>query len=286
MMNIAFIGIGVMGQGMVANLLKAGYKVDIYSRTKSKGAGVIAAGAIWHDSIKEAVKDADIIITIVGYPKDVEEVYFKEGNILSSAKKNALLIDMTTSSPNLAEKIYKAAKEHHLRALDAPVSGGDTGAKNGTLTIMAGGDKEDFDSAYEVLSKMGKNIYYMGSAGSGQHCKMANQIAISGCVTSVAEALSYAKKAELDAEHVLTVISGGAAGSWQMKGNGPKMLSDDMAPGFYIKHFIKDMKLAKEEADKRQLDLPVLSMVLNMYEQLAENGMEDLGTQAIIKNYE
>ncbi len=285
MKNIAFIGVGVMGRGMVENLLKAGYGVNIYSRTKSKCLSVIEKGAVWKDSVAEAVKNADVVISMVGFPEDVRNVYFNNG-IIENAKKNALLIDMTTSSPEIAMEIFEKAKERNLRAMDAPVSGGDTGAKNGTLTIMAGGNKEDFDEACDIFSNMGKNIYYMGKAGSGQHCKMANQIAISGCVSSVAEALAYASKAGLNANKALSVISQGAAGSWQMKGNGPKMLSNDMAPGFYIKHFIKDMKLASEEAKKRNLDLPVLSLVLSMYEELEKQGFGESGTQAIIKKYE
>ncbi|MGI6214433.1 MAG: NAD(P)-dependent oxidoreductase [Christensenellales bacterium] len=285
MKNIAFIGVGVMGQGMAANLLKAGFNVNVYSRTKSKCDEVIKKGAVWKDSVAEAVKNADAVISIVGFPKDVRDVYFKDG-IISNAKENALLIDMTTSSPELAKEIFEKAEERSLRALDAPVSGGDTGAKEGTLTIMAGGNKKDFDDALDIFKSIGKNIYYLGQPGSGQHCKMANQIAISGCVASVAEALAYASKAGLDPNNVLNVISGGAAGSWQMKGNGPKMLSGDMAPGFYIKHFIKDMKLASEEAKKRKLDLPVLDLVLSMYEELEEQGFGGLGTQAIIKKYE
>ena len=212
MKNIAFIGVGVMGQGMVANLLKAGFNVNVYSRTKSKCDEVIKKGAVWKDSVAEAVKNADAVISIVGFPKDVRDVYFKDG-IISNAKENALLIDMTTSSPELAKEIFEKAEERSLRALDAPVSGGDTGAKEGTLTIMAGGNKKDFDDALDIFKSIGKNIYYLGQPGSGQHCKMANQIAISGCVASVAEALAYASKAGLDPNNVLNVISGGAAGS-------------------------------------------------------------------------
>ena len=285
-MNIAFIGIGVMGRGMVANLLKAGNDVQVYSRRRESAQEVVAQGAVWHDSIKGCVREADVVITMVGFPKDVEEVYFGQGGIILSAKPGATLIDMTTTSPKLAERIYSVAKEKGLQALDAPVSGGDTGARNGTLAIMVGGDEDAFLRCGPVFEAMGKTIRYAGSAGKGQHTKMANQIVIAGAVSGVAEAIAYAKAAGLDVNEMLGTITGGAAGSWQLANNGPKMAEGDYRPGFYIKHFIKDMSLAHEEAADRGLSLPVLDTALAAYRQLADEGYGDEGTQAIIRKYD
>jgi len=285
-MNIAFIGIGVMGRGMVANLLKAGNDVQVYSRRRESAQEVVAQGAVWHDSIKGCVREADVVITMVGFPKDVEEVYFGQGGIILSAKPGATLIDMTTTSPKLAERIYSVAKEKGLQALDAPVSGGDTGARTGTLAIMVGGDEDAFLRCAPVFEAMGKTIRYAGSAGKGQHTKMANQIVIAGAVSGVAEAIAYAKAAGLDVNEMLGTITGGAAGSWQLANNGPKMAEGDYRPGFYIKHFIKDMSLAHEEAADRGLSLPVLDTTLAAYRQLADEGYGDEGTQAIIRKYE
>ncbi len=285
-MNIAFIGIGVMGRGMVANLLKAGNDVQVYSRRRESAQEVVAQGAVWHDSIKGCVREADVVITMVGFPKDVEEVYFGQGGIILSAKPGATLIDMTTTSPKLAERIYSVAKEKGLQALDAPVSGGDTGARNGTLAIMVGGDEDAFLRCAPVFEAMGKTIRYAGSAGKGQHTKMANQIVIAGAVSGVAEAIAYAKAAGLDVNEMLGTITGGAAGSWQLANNGPKMAEGDYRPGFYIKHFIKDMSLAHEEAADRGLSLPVLDTALAAYRQLADEGYGDEGTQAIIRKYD
>ena len=282
-MNIAWIGVGVMGKEMIRNLKKNGHEVKAYSRTISKCEELKSEGVNLAHSIKECVVDADIIFTIVGYPKDVEEVYLSENGILKYAKKGAYLIDMTTSSPLLAEKIYKIGKD--FKILDAPVSGGDIGAKNGTLSIMVGGDKEVFEEVYSVLECLGENIIYLGKAGSGQNCKACNQIAIAGTVASVAESIIYAKKSRLDPNVVLEAISKGAAGSWQLSNNGPKMILEDYAPGFFNKHFIKDMKIAKEVMDEKGESLPVLNKVLEMYEELAVDGREDLGTQSIIEKY-
>ena len=286
MMKIAFIGIGVMGRSMVINLLKAGYPVSVYSRREESAREVVEQGAVWRRSIADCVREADMVITMVGYPRDVEEVYFKEGGIVESAPTGAILADMTTTSPKLAVRIFEAAGARGLSALDAPVSGGDIGARNGTLAIMAGGEEDVFRRALPVFECMGKTIRYQGKAGSGQHTKMANQIAIAGTAAGVAEALSYAKAAGLDPAATLDAISGGSAVSWQMLNNGPKMLKRDFAPGFFIKHFIKDMSLASEEAEDRELSLPVLNQVLELYRALADKGLGDEGTQAIIRAYD
>jgi len=285
MKKIGFVGTGVMGSSMVLNLIKHGYELSVYNRTKSKANACIAAGAKWCDTVAECAKDKDVVITIVGFPKDVEEVYFGENGILNEAKKGAYVIDMTTTSPMLSEKIYKAAAEKGIYALDAPVSGGDTGARNGTLAIMVGGDKAAFDECMPVFEAMGTNIRYEGKAGNGQHVKMANQIAISGAVSGVAEAVRYAMAMGVDVDTMLDTISNGAAGSWQMSNNGPKMAKEDYAPGFYIKHFIKDMKIAIECADAKGVTLDVLKKVCDEYVQLENNGKGELGTQAIIEYY-
>ena len=286
MKKIGFIGVGIMGKSMVRNLMKAGFDVAIYTRTKSKVEDVICEGAAWRDTVKECVADRDVVITIVGYPKDVEEVYFGEGGILKNAPTGAYVIDMTTSSPKLAERIYEAAKAVGLYALDAPVTGGDSGAKAGTLTILAGGDREAFDACMPVFEAMGKNINYEGKAGNGQHTKMCNQIAIAGALSGACEALAYARAVGLDPKLMLESISTGAAGSAQMNNVASRILKDDFEPGFFIKHFIKDMKLALIEANRSGLNLEVLSQVLAIYEELEADGNGDLGTQALIKYYE
>jgi len=282
-MKIGFIGVGVMGGPMVLNLMKKGFDVSIYTRTKSKAEGVIAAGAHWCDTIADCAAGRDVVITIVGYPKDVEEVYFSEKGILNSADKGTVLIDMTTTSPRLSERIYAAAKEKGMTALDAPVSGGDVGAQKGTLAIMVGGDRDVFDKMHDVFAAMGTNIRYQGDAGCGQHTKMANQIAISGCVAAVCEAIAYAKRCGLDPQDMFDAISTGAAGSWQLTNNGQKIINGNYAPGFYVKHFIKDMNIALDEAQARDLDLTVLHMVRDKYDELAAQGGADEGTQALIK---
>lgn len=281
-MKIGFIGTGVMGKGMIRNLLKHGYIVNIYNRTKSKAEELVKDGAILKDSIEELSKDSDVIITMVGYPKDVEECYEK---IIPNATKGSILIDMTTSSPSLAIKTNNKAQEKGLYSLDAPVSGGDIGAKNGTLTIMVGGNKEAYDKVYDIFKAMGETINYIGEAGSGQHTKMANQIAIAGAIAGAMEALTYALKQNLDIDKVLNAITKGAASSFQLDMVSKKVLNNDFDPGFYIKHFIKDMSIAKNEANYKGLILPILNQVLNEYEYLQARGYGEYGTQAIYYYY-
>lgn len=282
-MKIGFIGVGVMGGPMVLNLMKKGFDVSVYTRTKSKAQAVLDAGAHWCDTVAEAAKGRDVVITIVGYPKDVEEVYFGAGGIIENADAGTVLIDMTTTSPRLSQRIYEEAAKKGLSALDAPVSGGDVGAQKGTLAIMVGGDREVFDRMQPVFAAMGTNIRYQGAAGNGQHTKMANQIAISGCIASVCEAIAYAKKCGLDPQDMFDAISTGAAGSWQMTNNGQKIIDGNYAPGFYVKHFIKDMNIAIDESDARDMGLDVLHLVRDKYVKLAELGGGDDGTQALIK---
>jgi len=285
MKKIGFIGVGIMGKSMVRNLRKAGYEVAIYTRTKAKAEDVIAEGAVWCDTVAECAKGRDVVITIVGYPKDVEEVYFGDNGIIANADPGTYVIDMTTTSPRLAVRIWEEAEKAGLHAVDAPVTGGDTGAKAGTLTILAGGKKEDFDACVPVFEAMGKNINYEGKAGNGQHTKMCNQIAIAGALAGACEAMVYAKNTGLDVDTMLKSISTGAAGSAQMNNVASKAAKDDYAPGFFLKHFIKDMGIADEEALAADTRLGVLEDVLGMAKKLESEGMGDLGTQALIKYY-
>lgn len=283
MKTIGFIGVGVMGRGMVKNLLKAGFAVEVYSRSKEKLIGFLAeTGVVWHDTVASCAANCDAVITMVGYPKDVEQVYFGQEGILSNAKRGTYLIDMTTTDPRLAQRIAAEAAPKGLHALDAPVSGGDTGAQNATLSIMVGGDQADFDVCLPLFQCMGKTVLYEGPAGFGQHTKMANQIAIAGAIAGACEALSYGEHMGLDTQKMLDSISQGAAGSWQMSNQCPKMMTEDYAPGFFLKHFIKDMKIA---ADQQAGELPVLDQVLSQYEALQADGDGDLGTQALVRWY-
>ena len=284
MKKIGFVGVGIMGKSMVRNLMKAGYELHIYARTKSKVEDVISEGAVYHDTVGDCASNVDVMISIVGYPKDVEEVYFGEKGILNSAKEGTYVIDMTTSSPKLAKKIYDAAKEKGLHAMDAPVTGGDTGAKNGTLSILVGGDKEDYEACHKVFEAMGTNINYEGGPGCGQHTKMANQIMIAGTLSGVCEAMRYAEAQGLDLHTLLDSVATGAAGSKQLDAFGEKIIEGDFAPGFFMKHFIKDMNLAVEEAESKGLDLKILKQVLENYRTL-EEAYGDLGTQTLIKFY-
>ncbi|NLT94067.1 MAG: NAD(P)-dependent oxidoreductase [Clostridia bacterium] len=280
---IGFIGTGVMGRGMVNNLLKAGYKVNVFNRTKAKEEELINNGAQWMDTVADIAKNSNVIITIVGYPKDVEEVYLGENGILNNAAKGTYVIDMTTSSPMLAKRIYQEALEKGIFALDAPVSGGDIGAREGRLSIMVGGDSQAFEEVKPIFEAMGKNIVLQGGAGAGQHTKMCNQIAIASNMIGVCEAIAYAKKAGLDPTTVLKSIETGAAGSWSLSNLAPRMIAGNFAPGFYVKHFIKDMNIALESAKEMGLWTPGLELAKSLYEKLAALGEEDSGTQALYK---
>ena len=286
MKKIGFIGVGIMGKSMVRNLIKAGFEMHIYARTKSKVEDVVKEGAIFHDSIADCVKECEAVITIVGFPVDVEEVYFDKGNILDSVQQGTYLIDMTTTSPMLDQKIAEEGKKKGLHVLDAPVTGGDIGAKNGTLSILVGGEKADYEACMPLFEAMGTNINYQGGIGCGQHAKLANQIMIAGTLSGVCEAFTYAKAKGLDLQTLLDSVSTGAAGSKQLDIFGPKILEGDYAPGFFMKHFIKDMKLALTEANMSNINLDVLSQVLANYELLQAEGYGELGTQALIKYYE
>ncbi len=284
--RIGFIGLGIMGASMVGHILGAGFQVHIYTRTKNDQARkLMEKGAVWEDSVADLAKKSQLIITMVGYPKDVEEVYLGEAGILENVARGSIVLDMTTSKPDLARKLYEEGKKREISVLDAPVSGGDTGARNAALSIMVGGDEKVFDLVLPLLRLMGKNIVYQGGAGSGQHTKMSNQIAISAGMIAVCEAIAYAKKAGLNPEKVLASISQGAAGSWSLSNLGPRILEQDFAPGFFIKHFIKDMGIALESAKSMGLDTPGLSMTFDMYRKLKEQGLADKGTQALFTHY-
>ncbi|PJI08659.1 MULTISPECIES: NAD(P)-dependent oxidoreductase [Clostridium] len=283
--KIGFIGIGVMGKGMAANLLKGGFNLYVYNRTKSKALGLVNKGAKWVDSVGELSRICDVVITMVGYPSDVHEVYFGSQGIINNIKAQSYAIDMTTSKPALAKKIYEAAKAKNVFALDAPVSGGDIGAADGTLSIMVGGDKEAFNNLKPIFELMGKNIVLQGGPGCGQHTKMCNQIAIASTIMGVCESLAYAKKSGLDVETVLKSIGSGGAASWQLSAYAPRILKGDFEPGFYIKHFVKDMKIALEEADEMGLKTPALELSKKLYDKLITDGKENLGTQALYNLY-
>ncbi|MBK2401869.1 MULTISPECIES: NAD(P)-dependent oxidoreductase [unclassified Erysipelothrix] len=279
MKKVAWIGTGVMGKPMALHLAQAGYAVSAYNRTFSK-AKAMEPSATACQTIEAVVQDADVVFAIVGYPNDVKDV-FEE--VMKHAKPGCLLVDMTTSSPSLAKSLADDAEKHGYRMLDAPVTGGDLGAINATLSIMVGGDHADFESVLPLLKVMGKTINYMGTHGNGQHAKLANQTAIAGALAGTAEALHYAHHHQIDMTTMLNVITGGSAASWQAANNGPKMISKDFEPGFYLKHFLKDLKLVMDEKD--DLYLPIVESVCKIYQTLSEHGYDEMGTQAIIDYY-
>ena len=284
--KIGFIGTGIMGSSMVRNLMKAGFELTVYNRTREKADPLVKEGAAWAESPASCAKDQDAVITIVGFPKDVREVYFQENGIFAGAKKGAYLIDMTTSDPGLAVGIYNRAKASGFHGMDAPVTGGDSGAKAGTLTILAGGDDEDFETVLSVFKAMGKTIVHTGPAGSGQHTKACNQIAIAGALAGACEAISYARAVGLDEEMMVRTIATGAAGSFQLTNVAKKGMEGDFNPGFMLKHFIKDMNLADASAKAHGLKLDITEEVRDICQKLASDGEADRGTQALLKHYE
>ena len=288
MSKITWIGTGVMGAPMAAFLAKAGHELRLFNRTKSKAVKAAKemdenAKVKVFDDIKSAVEDADFIFSIVGYPRDVEQIMLGTEGVLENAKSGAIVIDMTTSSPELAERLYQEGQKLGIEVLDAPVSGGDIGAKNGTLTIMVGGSRAAYDKTKDLFELMGKTINYMGVAGNGQHTKAANQIAVAGANAAYTEALVYGMKAGLDPETLLDAISGGSAGSWQMSNSAPKLIEGNYDAVFFVKYFVKDLRIAKAEIAKSGLELPMLNAVLKAYEDFADAGNADAGTQALIK---
>ncbi|HET6352601.1 MAG TPA: NAD(P)-dependent oxidoreductase [Coriobacteriia bacterium] len=279
--KVAFIGTGVMGASMAGHLMHAGCKLAVYNRTPAKAQPLVERGARWAGTPGEAAADADVVITMVGYPADVEAVYLGKDGIIAAASAGTLLIDMTTSSPQLAVRIAEAADAAGLDALDAPVSGGDIGARNATLTIMVGGSETAFARAEALLSVMGKSVILQGGPGAGQHTKMSNQVAVAGSMFASIEALAYARAAGLDPASVLQSIGGGAAASWSLENLAPRVLKGDFNPGFYVKHFVKDLRIALEAARAAGLELPALTLAEKLYARLSEAGGSELGTQAL-----
>jgi 3-hydroxyisobutyrate dehydrogenase len=281
--RIAFIGIGIMGVRQAANLIRAGYPLTAYARTAAKADPIVALGAKLAASPAEAAKDADVVITMVGAPKDVDDMYFK--HLLAAAKPGALLIDMTTSSPKLAERIWQAAKAKGLRAIDAPVTGGETGAEQGTLTILCGGEKADFDAARPVLDKMGTNVVYFGAAGSGQRAKAVNQIIVQQNVLGAMEGLFYAKRAGLDGELMLKTLETGTADSKALRGQAAKAMRGDFTPGFYPVHALKDLEIAIEESDALGMDLKGLKNMRERWKELLRRHPEVKSIQDLARLY-
>ncbi|MDQ5977127.1 MAG: 3-hydroxyisobutyrate dehydrogenase [Verrucomicrobiota bacterium] len=285
MATIAFIGTGVMGRSMAGHLLSAGHTLHVHNRTPGKAQPLLDAGARWHDTPGAAAAVADFVFTIVGFPQDVEATYFGPTGVIAAAKPGTVLVDMTTSSPALARRIAEAAAAKELVALDAPVTGGDIGAREARLSIMVGGDEAAFAKTRPLFEKMGKIIVRHGGPGTGQLCKLANQISIASVMMSWCEALTFARRAGLEPTRVLESIGSGAAGSVAMSVLAPRALKGDFAPGFYVKHFLKDLRLALDTAAELKLDLPGTRQARQLYDEVARRGGADDGTQALFRLY-
>ena len=284
--RIGWIGTGVMGHSMCKHLIDSGCSVSVFNRSPEKVKPLTDLGATFCDSPAEVAANSDIVFSIVGFPHDVEEVILGENGVINNAKAGTIIVDMTTSTPTLAKKISEKAAAQNMQALDAPVSGGDLGAREGTLAIMVGGEKTAFESVMPYFEAMGKNIQLMGPAGAGQHCKMANQVLIAGTMIGTVESLLYAAKTGMDLDQVIDVIGSGAAGSWSINNLGRRIAKGDFDPGFFIKHFVKDMGIALEEAGRMNLSLPGLAMANQFYVAAKAQGLEDLGTQGLYKVFE
>jgi len=281
MLRIAFVGTGVMGRPMAGHLLTAGYPLVVHNRSPDKAAPLLASGAAWAESPAAAAAGAEVVVTIVGLPEEVREVYLGSEGVVAHAAPGALLVDMSTSRPSLAREIHAAAAARGLAALDAPVSGGDVGARAATLSIMVGGDAEAFEQARPILEVMGRTVVHQGPAGSGQHAKLCNQLAIAGAVIGAMEALVYARGSGLDPETVLASIGAGAAASWTLDNLYPRALAGNFAPGFFVRHFLKDLRIARDEAAAMGLELPGLALAESLYERVVALGGAELGTQAL-----
>lgn len=282
-MKVGFIGLGVMGQSMAGHILEAGFELNVYNRTPSKANELLEKGAVWFDSAASLAQASDVIITILGYPSDVEQVYFGSQGIFAGIKKDSILIDMTTSTPSLARKIAEEATSLGVKALDAPVSGGDKGAKEGRLTVMVGGESEILSQISPILDTFSGSIVHHGPNGAGQAAKVVNQIMVAGTMLGMAEVLAYTKAAGLSYEKVIDTLGGGAASNWSLANYGPRIIAGDYSPGFFVKHFIKDLKIALDEAEAMQLKLPMTELAYQLYSDLSQKGYDSQGTQAIIK---
>ena len=279
---IGWIGTGVMGASMCAHLQAAGYGVTVHTRSREKAAPLEAAGAAWADSPAAVSAGSDVTFAIVGFPSDVREVFLGDHGALAGAAAESVLVDMTTSEPSLAIEIHETAKAAGVGSVDAPVSGGDVGARNATLSIMVGGEDSDVERIRPLLEIMGSTIVHVGGPGAGQHTKMVNQILIATGMIGVGEALLYAQQAGLDLEKALAAVSGGAAGSWSLSNYGPRMLADDFEPGFFVDHFVKDMGIALAEAKQMRLAVPGLALAHQLYIALQAQGGGRSGTQALL----
>jgi 3-hydroxyisobutyrate dehydrogenase len=280
-LRVAWIGTGVMGASMCGHLLAAGHPVVIFTRTREKAQPLVDRGATWAASPGEAASHADVVFSMVGFPADVREVYFGSAGILAHARPGTLLVDMTTTSPTLAKEIDTVARAKGMASVDAPVSGGDVGARNATLSIMCGGDAAAFERALPLLQQLGKTIIHQGPAGAGQHTKLCNQIVIAGTMIGVCESLIYGRRAGLDLETMLQSIRGGAAACWALDNLAPRVLKENFEPGFFVDHFVKDMGLALEEAARMRLPLPGLALVHQIYRRVQALGYGRKGTQAL-----
>jgi 3-hydroxyisobutyrate dehydrogenase len=281
--SVGWVGIGVMGRSMCGHLLAAGYPVALTTRTRSKAEDLLARGAVWAESPAAVAARSDIVFTMVGFPAEVEQVYLGENGLLSGARAGSVLCDMSTSEPTLAVRINELARAKSVSTLDAPVSGGDIGAREARLAIMAGGDRPAFERLLPLFQKMGETIALMGGAGAGQHTKMANQINIAGTMIGTVESLLYAHRAGLGMEAMIDIVGKGAAASWSLNNLGRRIAKGDFAPGFYVKHFVKDMSIALQEARRMRLSLPGLALVSQFYVAAQALGLEDNGTQALFK---
>jgi 3-hydroxyisobutyrate dehydrogenase len=282
-MKVGWVGTGVMGKPMCGHLLRAGYAVTLYTRSRDKARELLDTGASWQDSPREVAQKSDVVFTMVGFPADVEQVYFASDGILAAAKSGSTVCDMTTSEPSLAVRIHAEAGRKGVASIDAPVSGGDVGARDAKLAIMVGADKQAFEAILPLLQTMGETISLMGGPGAGQHTKMANQIVITGNMIGMVEALLYAQKAGLGLDAMIDIVGKGAAASWSLNNLGRRIAQGDFNPGFYIKHFVKDMGIALEEARRMKLSLPGLALVNQLYISAQALGMENLGTQGLYK---
>jgi 3-hydroxyisobutyrate dehydrogenase len=280
--RIGWIGTGVMGRWMCQHLMTKGYKATVYNRSRDKAKPLVEQGAAWADTPKQVAAQSDIVFAIVGFPKDVREVFLGPQGALAGSKPGTRLVDMTTSEPSLAREIYEAAKAKQVHAIDAPVSGGDVGAKNAALSIMVGGDADAVAAVQPCLECMGKTIVHQGPAGSGQHTKMVNQILIASNMVGVCEALLYAYKSGLDAKTVLQSVGVGAAGSWSLNNLGPRIIDRNFEPGFFVEHFIKDMGIALDEAKRMGLVLPGLALANQLYLAVQAQGYGRKGTHALM----
>ena len=280
--RVGWIGTGVMGSSMCGHILAKGYPVTVNTRSKEKAQPLVDRGAKWADTPQGVAEQSDIVFTIVGFPADVREVYFGAKGVLAAARPGQILVDMTTTEPSLSKQIYEAAKAKGADAVDAPVSGGDVGARNATLSIMIGGDKPTVDRLTPLFETMGKRILYQGGPGAGQHTKMCNQIMIAGTMIGMCEALLYGHKAGSNLDTMVETIRGGAAGCWSLDNYAPRILKRDFAPGFMVEHFIKDMGIALAEADRMRIALPGLALVHQLYSIVRAQGHGRRGTQALM----